>query len=147
MTSPASPPGLMKPTQIGMIGSNPQQSAILTQTNMNQKQASLGNAVGGRKKKGGAVPVPQFNMPYPVQNGPDQSPNTQIVANSQNSMQSSANRVNDNLATSMKGGFVKWGCYSGGIKRRTRRTRKTRRTRRTRRIKTRRVKKRNHKRN
>ena len=135
-----SPPGLMKPTQIGMIGTNPQQSAHQTLVNMNQKQSSLANAVGGRKqRKGGAVAVPQFQMPYPVQNGPGQDPNSQVMNNSSTSMQRSVNAVNDYQATNMSGGFTKWGCYSGGLKKRTKRT-KPRRTRRTKSRRTRRTK-------
>jgi hypothetical protein len=141
MSTNNSPPGLVNPTQIGMIGSNPQQSAYQTLVNMNQKQTSLCNAVGGRKqRKGGAVAVPQFQMQYPVQNGPGQDPNSQVMSNSSTSMQRNVNASNDYQATNMNGGSVKWGCYSGGIRRKTRKT-KTRKT------KTRRAKKRNTKRN
>jgi hypothetical protein len=111
---------------------------------MNQKQTSLGNAVGGKKRKGGAVAVPQFQMPYPVQNGPGQDPNSQAMTNSSTLMQRHVNAGDDPLAANMNGGTVKWGCYSGGIRRKTRKTRKTRKIRKT---KTRRAKKRNTKRN
>lgn len=131
----STPPGLMKPTQIGMIGSTPKDSAIMAMNNMNQKQSSLSNAVGGKRRrfyrKGGAVVVPQYNMPYAPQNGPGQSPNNQIVNNSQNSMQSTANSVYDSQATVMTGGVnnVKWGCYSGGKQRKSKsKRRKTRKT-------------------
>jgi hypothetical protein len=145
MSANNSPPGLINPTQVGMIGANPQQSAHQTLVNMNQKQTSLGNAVGGKKRKGGAVPVPQFQMPYPVQNGPGQDPNSQAMTNSSTLMQRHLNAGDDALAANMSGGSTKWGgtkwgCYSGGIRRKTK-TRKTRRT------KTRRAKKRNTKRN
>jgi hypothetical protein len=130
MSTTNSPPGLMKPSQIGMVGSSPQNSAFQTQQAMNQKQAALASVVGGkRRKRGGAVVVPQMNMPYPVTNGPGQDPNSQMASNSQTSMQSTANSANDNKAMQLTGGSVKWGCYSGGIKRtRTRRTRRTTRS-------------------
>ncbi|NCX28462.1 MAG: hypothetical protein EBX20_07330, partial [Rhodobacterales bacterium] len=44
-------PGLNFPTQKGMISGNPRDSAIAAQTNINVKQANLGNAVGGKNKK------------------------------------------------------------------------------------------------
>ena len=112
-------PGLVKPTQVGMIGSNPKDSAAMSLNNMNQKQTSLSNAVGGkkmRKKYGGsttntssnsttsAIPVPQYNMPYQPQNGPGQDPNSQIVQNSINGTQGSANAVYDSQATKLTGG-------------------------------------------
>ena len=142
-------PGMVLPTQKGMLSSNPKDSAIQYLNNMNQKQASLVNAVGGSKKrKGGAISVPQYQMLYPVQNGPGQDPNSQIMTNSATGIQAAANRSYDSLATNMTGGsFLKWGCYSGGrmrtrkTKTRKTRTRKTRtRKTRTRKTKTRKTK-------
>ena len=126
--------GMIQPTQKSMIGSNPKDSAIQSINNMNQKQASLGSAVGGMKKrrnvKGGnsstnnssstAIPIPQYQMQYQVQNGPGQDPNSQIQQNAQISTQGAANAAMDKYAT-QKGGNSNWnwGCYSGGKKRKT----------------------------
>lgn len=115
-------PGLMRPTQVGMLGSNPKDSAIQYLNNMNQKQANLANAVGGKKHKnkhyGGAVVVPQVIVPYPVSNGPGQDPNSQVVNNSITGTQGAANRNYDSLA------------MNGGRSRRRKRTNKNRRTKR-----------------
>jgi hypothetical protein len=142
-------PGLTQPTVIGMQAGNPKDSAIAAQNQMNVKQASLNSAVGGRRKKrGGAIAVPQFQMQYTPQGGNGQDPNALIQQNSQTSTQSVENASMDSGALIKKGGkkgrkggnpdWV-WGCYSGGKSRnkrnkrskriKTRRNRKTRRTR------------------
>ncbi len=131
------PPGLMLPKVTGMVGSSPQNSAYQSLNNMNQKQAALANAVGGKrklKKRGGAVTVPVLNIPYTVPNAGGQDPNSQIVANSSNSMQGAAYRVGDPLATNLSGGSIKWGCYSGGKRRRCTRRKKKCSRRKSRRI-------------
>jgi len=125
-------PGMNPPTQVGMIGSNPKDSAIQYVNNMNQKQTALLGVAGGgymkrkqtkqmrnrmrqsrmrqsrmrqsRVRRGGAIPVYQYNVPYPVQNGPGQDPNSQIVANATSGTQNAANAVYDSQATNMSGG-------------------------------------------
>ena len=144
-------PGLTQPTMIGMQAGNPKDSAIANQNLMNQKQASLSAAVGGRrKKKGGDIAVPQFQMQYTPQGGQGQDPNALIQQNSQTSTQSVENASMDSNAL-IKGGKKKrkggnsdwsWGCYSGGKSRSKRskrskrsnriKTKKNRKTRRTR---------------
>ena len=144
-------PGLTQPTMIGMQAGNPKDSAIANQNLMNQKQASLSAAVGGRrKKKGGDIAVPQFQMQYTPQGGVGQDPNALIQQNSQTSTQSVQNASMDSNAL-IKGGKKKrkggnsdwsWGCYSGGKSRSKRskrskrsnriKTKKNRKTRRTR---------------
>lgn len=140
------PPGLMLPTQKSYTSGagNPRDSAMMATQQMNNKQANL-NSVGGKRRKtrGGAtttttaLPVPQFQMQYPPQGGTGSNPNDQIKNNSSTSMQSSAWATNDSQATQMggtkrkyKGGSsdTKWGCYSGGKRKRTQR--KSRRNRR-----------------
>lgn len=125
-------PGLTQPTVIGMQAGNPKDSAIAAQNQMNVKQASLNSAVGGRRKrKGGAIAVPQFQMQYTPQGGQGQDPNALIQQNSQTSTQSVENASMDSGALIKKGGnkcgnkggnkgrkggnpdWV-WGCYSGG---------------------------------
>ena len=144
-------PGLTQPTMIGMQAGNPKDSAIASQNLMNQKQASLSAAVGGRrKKKGGDIAVPQFQMQYTPQGGTGQDPNALIQQNSQTSTQSVENASMDSNAL-VKGGKKKrkggnsdwsWGCSSGGKSRSKRskrskrsnriKTKKNRKTRRTR---------------
>jgi len=145
-TSGQNVPGMMIPTQKGMIGANPKDSAVQSMNNMNQKQASLGSAVGGKRRKirksrlnkGGAasatnITVPQYQMQYQVQNGPGQDPNSQIQQNAQISTQGTANSAMDNYATQKGGNHnsnLNWGCYSGGKKRKTlKKSRKSRKSR------------------
>jgi len=95
------PPGMPVRTQIGMIGSSPQNSAFLTMKNANEQQASLASAVGGsnhwrKYKKGGAntgnINVPVFaSMPYTPNGGPGNTPNDLIVKNSISGTQGAAN--------------------------------------------------------
>ena len=131
-------PGLTHPTMIGMQAGNPKDSAIASQTQMNQKQASLSAAVGGRRnKKGGDIAVPQFQMQYTPQGGIGQDPNALIQQNSQTSTQSAENASMDLNALkkggkknkkSRKGGNAnwEWGCSSGGTSRKKRRSRRSR---------------------
>jgi hypothetical protein len=139
-------PGMIYPTQQGMLAGNPRDSAIAQMTNMNTKQAALSNSVGGRKrKKGGNIPVPQYNMLYHSQNGIGTDPNSQIQINSQISTQGAANRVYDNQATIMGGTRRRkrrfsryggnnsnwhWNCSSGGRKHYMTRHKKKRKTKR-----------------
>jgi hypothetical protein len=137
--------GLLLP-QISSYASgtgNPRDSAIASNNAMNVKQANL-NTVGGKKYyktktkknnknkkrfKGGTngnITVPQMKTLYTPQNG-SSTPNTQIAGLSSTSMQHAAWSVNDNQAAisggkrlTKRGG--KWGCYSGGKKRRCKKT-------------------------
>ena len=136
-------PGLTHPTMIGMQAGNPKDSAIASQTQMNQKQASLSAAVGGRRnKKGGDIAVPQFQMQYTPQGGIGQDPNALIQQNSQTSTQSAENASMDlnalkkggkKIKKSRKGGNAnwEWGCSSGGTSRKKRRSRRSRSKRQT----------------
>jgi hypothetical protein len=135
-------PGLLQPTVSAMGGPTPQAAAAAEGAAANQKLALMnsklagGKKNGGKKKwRGGNIAVPQFQMSYTPQNGPNQDPNTQIKDLSAISTQASANAVYDSQATKMggrrrkKGGNPNWnwGCYSGG-KRSIRRTRRKSRT-------------------
>ena len=109
-----STPGMIYPTQKGMLAGNPRDSAITQMNNTNATQTSLTNAVGGkkhkykkthRKRKGGStIAVPQYTMLYTSQNGPGTDPNSQIKTNSQISTQGTANAVYDQQAT-VSGGY------------------------------------------
>jgi hypothetical protein len=144
-------PGMIYPTQKGYApgAGNPRDSAIEQMNAVNTKQTSLGNAVGGyrRKRGGGTIAVPTVQVPYTPTGGPGTDPNSQIAGNMKTSTQGTANAVYDKQATNVnpptktppaKGGSRKrgkgknggnpdwlWGCYSGGKKSR-RKTRKTR---------------------
>ena len=135
-------PGLTQPTMIGMQAGNPKDSAIASQNQMNQKQASLSAAVGGRRKnkKGGDIAVPQFQMQYTPTGAGGQNPNDIITQNAGVSTQGAENAKYDSLARvggskKKRGGNsnLSWGCYSGGRKKSRRRSykRKTHKKRRT----------------
>jgi hypothetical protein len=152
-------PGLLMPTQKGMLAGTPRDSAIAEGNATNQKLLSL-QSIGGRgrgrrrntRKYGGAanaIQVPQFAMQYNPQGGPGQTPNNIIQQNASIGTQSAANSVYDKYATQMGGHYdvnmntntnqYQWGCYSGGKKYKKRKSRRhslkrtIRRSRRTRR--------------
>ena len=119
-------PGLMLPTVQSYTpgAGNPRDSAMMATQAMNSKQNTLSNAVGGKrtrkyKGKGGAdnIAIPQYQMLYPVQNGPGTTPNDQIVGLSSTGMQSASWSVNDNKAA-IKGGSRKgcWHCYKNKLR-------------------------------
>lgn len=104
-------PGMIYPTQKGLLAGNPRDSAISQMNQMNAKQATLSSSVGGRrrnKKYGGdgKIAVPQYQMLYTSQSGPGTDPNAQIQNNLKTSTQSSANAVYDQYAY-QKGGHKK----------------------------------------
>lgn len=144
-------PGMMFPTQKGMAAGNPRDSAIQSMQSSQQSAALASKLLSGGKIKyrkrvrGGAINVPQYQMPYEPQGGQGTNPNDQIAINSRTSTQSAANAALDSGATKM-GGFKRnkrskrrsrkggnpdwvWGCMSGGAKKRTRRTRKNKHSR------------------
>jgi hypothetical protein len=143
-------PGMLYPTQKGMISGNPRDSAMQQMTDTNIKQTTLSNAVGGkrrsrRSRKGGSgIAIPQFQMQYTPQGGPGTTPNSQIQQNLQTSTQGSANSVYDSDATKMGGSRKRkykrggnpnwqWGCYSGGAKnKKSRKNKKTRKNKKSR---------------
>lgn len=137
-SSNTSIPGMVYPTQIGMLAGNPRASAI-AQGNLNTQKLVALNKIGGKQKyrrRGGAttassnnITVPQFSMQYTPQGGPGQDPNSIIKQNASIGTQGAANAVYDKYATQMgtsttsqSGGFYmnpntnqyQWGCYSGG---------------------------------
>jgi len=134
----STPAGLMLPTAKSYApgAGNPRDSALMSQQQTNESQNSLNKTVGGKKRKhrtkkfyskggdNGEVAVPQFQMQYTPQGGPGTNPNDQIADISSTSMQTTAWKANDNLATKMGGAKKRrggnpdwnWGCYSGGKK-------------------------------
>lgn len=123
-------PGLLLPTQQGMIAGNPRDSAIAQGDASTQKLQSL-QRIGGRGRRlrkrvggGSQINVPQFSMQYTPQGGPGQTPNNIIQQNARVGTQGAANAVYDKQATQMGGNYnanmntnkYQWGCYSGGKK-------------------------------
>jgi hypothetical protein len=152
MSNNNSIPGMMIPTQKGMLAGTPRDSAMQSMNNNAQIQAQANNSLSGgrhRKRKGyrggNAIAVPQYQMLYEPQGGNGTNPNNQIQGNAQTSTQMAANSALDSGATkiggsrhrrSRKGGNPDWlwGCMSGGKKRtsksgRKRKSRKSRRSR------------------
>ena len=122
-------PGMIYPTQQGFVpgAGNPRDSAMQQMAATNVKQANLTAAVGGyKRRRGGAIAVPQYQMQYTPQGGPGSDPNSQIASNMATSTQGNANAVYDSEALTTGGGSRKkkkggksdwnWGCYSGGKK-------------------------------
>ena len=129
-------PGLIQPTVNSLRpgATSPRDDAYLSQIEMNNTQNNA-NKLGGATN---AVPVPQFQLLYKPTGGVN--PNSITAETSKNSMQSNAWSVDDSKAATLNGGTRrrrkkggnpnwKWGCYSGGKRRRTnRKTRKHKRT-------------------
>jgi hypothetical protein len=146
MSNNNSVPGMMLPTQKGMLSGNPRDSAMQSMNNNSQLQAQATTALAGgrhRKRKvyggGDAIAVPQYQMHYDPQGGNGTNPNNIIAKSAQTSTQGAANAALDAGATTMggsrrrrsrKGGNPDWlwGCMSGGKKRTSKAKRKARRT-------------------
>lgn len=142
-------PGMYYPQTSGMLAGNPRDSSMQLMNATNMKQASLNSAVGGKRKNGGAIVVPQFQTLY--QTGPN-GPNQIIASNLATSTQSRANAVGD-AAALQKGGYKNkkggnsdwiWGCYSGGKKYKTKRSKHLKKTKNIRHLKKNKKTKRNY---
>jgi hypothetical protein len=146
-------PGMIYPTQQGMLAGSPRDSAIASMNLTNSKLSEL-QSVGGRRrymknirKRGGSsgkIIVPQFNMLYTSAGGPGQTPNDIIKQNVVIGTQGAENAQFDKLAL-VKGGGVymnpntnqyQWGCYSGGKKsKKSRKSNKSKKSRKSRKSK------------
>ena len=156
MTNSEKPDGLMYPTQRSYPpgAGNPNQAALQSTQQNAGKLDAINKLAGGKKYKtkktkkyrGGAVNIPQMQINYTPQGGPDSGPNAQITGLSKTSTQDAAWRESDNLAAkqggsrkSKRGGNPNWywPCMSGGEKktRKTKKHRKSRRSKRSRRTK------------
>jgi len=102
-------PGMLYPTQQAGLGSTPAQSSMIYANNQAQMQANANRLMAGGKRKrklfGGAsnIVVPQFQMLYRHQGGPESNPNNLIAANSITSTQSVSNATNDKYVNQMGG--------------------------------------------
>lgn len=139
-------PGLEQPMVKPLLAGNPRDSAIVANNQQAQSQANLAKAVGGKKRRrrgGGTIPAPQMQISYPVSGAGDQNPNDIMQRNAQISTQAASYRQFDNQArvtggSKKRGGSVKWGCYSGGKKTKSRRHRTKRKSHKKKRTNTRR---------
>jgi hypothetical protein len=136
MSNNGTTPGLMQPTVASYPpgAGTPRDAAIINQQQTSAKLASLGKSTGGKRRHrkwiGGesnanTIVVPQFSMPYSSTGGPGQNVNDNVKNLSANGSQNAVWNKDDSAATKMggskrrltkKGGNVKWGCYSGGLK-------------------------------
>lgn len=115
--------GLAPPTIQGRTGS-PQEAAYnnMTQKNLSQANANAATAGGSKKKKGGAITVPQV----PGDTSGANAVSTKLYGTS---AQGQENAKYDNLSAqqggsrkrSKRGGNTDWlwGCYSGGKKKKS----------------------------
>lgn len=121
--------GMNYPTQKAMLAGNPRDSAMQAGINSSEKLANLAK-IGGKKRGGGTIPVPQMQMLYTPQGGDSTNPNSQIQQNARISTQGAAYSVYDSLA--LKGGKSRRRHSKKARKsKRVKRVKRTRRIRRT----------------
>ena len=145
-------PQPLNPTKVGMVGTSPANSAMVTVQQNNASQANANKLMAGGKfrksskrrrnrksskqryvKRGGATTVPQFQKPAgPQVQATGGDTNSQITAGSATYMQQGANSRWDSQA-SIKGGTKRkrggtriggWTCMSGGKRSRGKRSRR-----------------------
>lgn len=91
--------GMSYPTQQGQQGT-PRDAAMARQNDSADKANKLNNIVkGGASTRGGAINVPQYQMPYQPTNGSESHPNNQITNNAKTSTQGAENAKYDHYAT------------------------------------------------
>jgi len=113
---------ITRPTLQAQSAGTPANSALTNTNAGNQSHAKLIKAVGGRKRRkisyrGGAVEVPQMNTAYTSTGGPTQTTDYLIKQNAGNQSQGGQNAKYDKLLGG--GGYMKWGCSSGGRKKKS----------------------------
>ena len=149
-------PQPLNPTKVGMVGTSPANSAMVTVQQNNASQANANKLMAGGKfrksrrnrksskqryvKRGGTSTVPQFQKPAgPQVQATGGDTNSQITAGSATYMQQGANSRWDSQA-SIKGGTKRkrggtriggWTCMSGGKRSRGKRSHGKRSRRRT----------------
>lgn len=143
------PAGANSARTAGIVNQN---ASVEKQTNL-LKTANGGGNKGSRKKHtyfyGGQIAVPQFNVLYNEPGTGGQTVNNNVIGTTQLGASSAKSSSFDacigqgpactaQVIKTQKGG-LKWGCYSGGIKRKTKKTTKRRKIKKTR--KTRKTKK------
>jgi len=109
-----------RPTLQAQSAGTPADSALANTNAGVQSHAKLIAAVGGRKKRrkmlhrGGAVEVAKINTPYTPTGGPTQTPEYLMKQNTASQSQGAENASLDKF---LGGGYMKWGCSSGGRRR------------------------------
>lgn len=107
-----------RPTLQAQSAGTPADSALANTNAGTQSHAKLIAAVGGRKKRrkilhrGGAVEVAKINTPYTPTGGPTQTPEYIMKQNTSSQSQGAENASLDKFLGG--GGYMKWGCSSGG---------------------------------
>ena len=112
---------ITRPTLQAQSAGTPADSAMANQNAGNLSHTKLMAAVGGkhRKKKchrGGAVQVSTIKPSYTPTGGTTQSPEFLMTQNAGNQSQGGENSKYDKL---LGGGYMKWGCSSGGRKKKS----------------------------
>ena len=138
MSNQNSPPGMIQPTvpSLPAGATGPHDAAKAMNDANNNKLHNINKMSAGsrrRRYRGGdnsQVTVPVIKPIYTSQNGPGTDTTAQQAQGQSISMQTAADKVNDNQATKMGGSRRKkrggnpdwvWGCYSGGRRRTYRR--------------------------
>ena len=112
---------ITRPTLQAQSAGTPADSAMANQNAGNLSHTTLMAAVGGRKKRkvlhrGGAVQISTIKPAYTPTGGPTQSPEYLMTQNAGNQSQGGENSKYDKL---LGGGYMKWGCSSGGRKKKS----------------------------
>jgi hypothetical protein len=112
---------ITRPTLQSQSAGTPAASALTNQNAGNQSHTKLMAAVGGRKRRkrlhrGGAVQVSTIKPSYTPTGGTTQSPEYLMTQNASNQSQGGENSKYDKLLGG--GGYMKWGCSSGGQRKR-----------------------------
>ena len=111
---------ITRPTLQAQSAGTPADSAMANQNAGNVSHAKLMAAVGGKKRKklyrGGAVVVARIDTPYATAGGPTQTPDYLMKQNTASQSQAGENLKYDKL---LGGSYMKWGCSSGGRKKKS----------------------------
>jgi hypothetical protein len=110
---------ITRPTLQAQSAGTPADSALANTNAGTESHAKLIAAVGGKKRRktlhrGGAVEVAKIDTPYTPTGGPTQTPEYIMKQNTASQSQGAANASLDKF---LGGGYMKWGCSSGGRRR------------------------------
>lgn len=124
-------------TRTAMVGTSPQNSALLRQQQNNNLQATLVNAKGGKKrsKKGGLITIPTISVPYHQTLGGQLTIGNQVANTTGTIAQGQSNGTNDNLVGTpalIKGGMKRRKTRKSMKRGKTRKSMKSRKTKKTR---------------
>jgi len=108
-----------RPTLQAQSAGTPADSALANTQAETDSHAKLIAAVGGKKRRktlhrGGAVEVAKISTPYTPTGGPTQTPEYIMKQNTASQSQGAENASLDKFLGGGGGGYMKWGCSSGG---------------------------------